>query len=156
MLSRWVDSVVSGLRVVMCPFVVLAMLAVVGCTAPIESYFADLDPEGWYRGQEVVVELPNSDTLSLRDIVLVVKGDSGYDFDSLDLTILVKAPDGEQALFRTTLCTAGARMHTNMQEWEQPLIGGARLDKEGDYIFRIQHSATRKVEGLWAMGITQR
>lgn len=131
------------------------VLAMVGCTSPIATSLTSVDPEGWTRGRSIAVELPNSDTLSLSDLRLVVRSDSRYDFDSLALTVSVEAPSGEQALFRTTLYGDPKAEHSFMQEWEQPLVSGARLAEEGNYTFRFTHSATRKVEGVWAIGITR-
>lgn len=141
-----------GLRVA----ILAAMLALAGCTSPVEAEFVAVNPEGWSRGQGLTIELPNSDTLSQSDLVLILKSDSRYDFDSLLLTVSVKAPDGEQALFRTTLRADSDAEHTNMREWEQTLVSDATLGCEGNYTFRITHSATRKVEGLWALGITRK
>lgn len=146
----------SGVALALRGVLIVAMVVAAGCTRPIESTFASVEQEGWSRGQSVVIELPNSDTLSLCDLRLVARSDSHYNFDSLALTIVVKSPSGQQALFRTTLCADSDVEHTNMREWEQPLISGARLAEEGNYHFRITHSATRKVEGLWALGITRK
>ncbi len=131
------------------------VLALMGCTSPINTFLTSVDPEGWTRGRSIAVEFPNSDTLMLNDLTLVVRSDSRYDFDSLALTVSVEAPSGEQALFRTTLYGDPKSEHTFMQEWEQPLVAGARLSEEGNYTFRFTHSATRKVEGVWAIGITR-
>ena len=120
------------------------VLAMVGCTSPIETSLTSVDPEGWTRGRSIAIELR-----------LVVRSDSRYDFDSLALTVSVEAPSGEQALFRTTLYGDPKAEHTFMQEWEQPLVAGVRLAEEGNYTCRFTHSATRKVEGGWAIGITR-
>lgn len=135
---------------------VAIVLAMVGCTSPIATELTSVNPEGWTRGRGITVEVPNSDTLSLSDLTLVVRSDSRYDFDSLALTVSVEAPSGGQALFRTTLYGDPKAEHTFMREWEQPLVAGARLSEEGNYTFRFTHSATRKVEGVWAIGITRK
>lgn len=145
---------VSGLRGVVA--LVMIALAMAGCTSPIETELTSVDPEGWTRGRGITIDLPNSDTLSLSDLTLVVKSDSRYDFDSLVLTVAVEAPSGRQALFNTTLYGDPKVEHTFMREWEQPLIAGAQLSEEGNYTFRLTHSATRKVEGVWAIGITRK
>ncbi len=65
-----------------------------GCTRPTQAVMEDVDPYGWVEA--AVVRIENADTLTLRDLSLVIRSNRLFREDTLHLELTLRAPDSSR------------------------------------------------------------
>lgn len=130
--------------------VLAAAIAAAGCTQTAPSYAVDVDPHGWQ--QPAVLMLPNSDTLTLRDVGIFLRCNDRFSEDTLTLRVETISPDslhvGEylcipfpHETFPAAIAREAAALYRNRVCFGQT----------GDY--RMILTPTRPVRGVEAVGI---
>lgn len=130
-------------------YIVAIVITVVSCNTPSRSVeMHDTELSVWSRSEDFVYE--NTDTLSKRDIAVVVRYGSGYVADSVALSILSISPDSMvvEEPFTLHIPRLG-----DMRPAEQvfPYRRNIVLGKSGQYHFRLQPSTA--VEGISSVGL---
>ncbi|MBE6196367.1 MAG: hypothetical protein E7137_04655 [Rikenellaceae bacterium] len=65
-----------------------------GCTRPTQAVMADVDPYKW--SEEAAVKIENADTLTLRDLSLVIRSNRLFREDTLHLELTLRTPDSSR------------------------------------------------------------
>lgn len=130
--------------------VLAAAVAATGCTQSDPSYAEDVDPHGWQR--PAVLLLPNSDTITLREVKLFLRCNDRFSEDTLTLRVETVTPDsmhvGEYLCIPFPRQTAPAAL---ARENEAPYRTRIRFRQCGDY--RMILTPTRPVRGIEAVGV---
>lgn len=108
----------------------------------------DFENSQWAAPEDFYYD--NSDTLSHRDISLVVRYDKGYVADSVAMTILTVSPDS--LVFEEPFTLHIPRLG-NLRPEEQSFVyrSNVLLARPGRYLFRLTPLAP--VEGIESIGI---
>ncbi len=108
----------------------------------------DFESHQWSASEDFYYD--NSDTLSRRDISLVVRYDKGYVADSVAMTILTVSPDS--LVFEEPFTLHIPRLG-NLRPEEQSFVyrSNVLLARSGRYLFRLTPLAP--VEGIESIGI---
>ena len=108
----------------------------------------DTEQSLWAKAEEFVYD--NTDTLSKRDIAVVVRYGNGYVTDSVALSILSKSPD---SMVVEEPFTLRIPQLSDMRPAEHtfPYRRNVTLRRSGEYRFRLTPSAA--VEGISSVGI---
>lgn len=108
----------------------------------------DFENSQWSAPEDFYYD--NSDTLSRRDISLVVRYDKGYVADSVAMTILTISPDS--LVFEEPFTLHIPRLG-NLRPEEQSFVyrSNVLLARSGRYLFRLTPLAP--VEGIESIGI---
>lgn len=108
----------------------------------------DFENSQWSAPEDFYYD--NSDTLSRRDISLVVRYDKGYVADSVAMTILTVSPDS--LVFEEPFTLHIPRLG-NLRPEEQSFVyrSNVLLARSGRYLFRLTPLAP--VEGIESIGI---
>lgn len=108
----------------------------------------DFENSQWSAPEDFYYD--NSDTLSRRDISLVVRYDKGYVADSVAMTILTISPDS--LVFEEPFALHIPRLG-NLRPEEQSFVyrSNVLLARSGRYLFRLTPLAP--VEGIESIGI---
>lgn len=123
----------------------------VGCTAPQGIYFADTDAASWQ--EPVAVAVPNADTLSARDLAIVLRCNESFRDDTLTLHISVLAPDTLRFAEPYTLRIPRSRSAAAVsREATIPYRLRTVLADSGTY--RFSFTPTRSVRGIEAIGLS--
>ncbi len=121
-----------------------------GCASPQRVYVTDTNPASWREGAGISV--PNTDTLSVRDLRIVLRCDERFREDTLTLRIAVLAPDSlryeEPFTLRIPHGRTAAAVH---REAEIPYRRNAVLADSG--VYRFTFTPTRCVRGIEAAGL---
>lgn len=133
---------------------VLAALAAVlaGCISDHRSDVAPVNPVEWSAGSSAVVEIDNDDTLSMRELWLLVRHNDDLPSGRLMLTVRTVAPDSTEYAERVAL---PVRKETGFSrpwsETEALWRSGAVLSQRGTYRFAITPVET--VKGVRGVGV---
>lgn len=135
----------------LCQLVVAILLALVlgGCASPHQSSAEDVSPLSWEEAVEFT--LPNSDTLTLREVEIYLRGNQRFAEDSLTVRLLLLTPDSLGYAEPFTLVIPHATPSPVAREVTIPYRSRVRFTRLGDYRLRI--TPTRPVKGLEAVGI---
>lgn len=118
---------------------------------PVDTVVTDVRPGGW--SDAAALEYENADTLSLRDMTLMVRHDDRIAGDSVTLRISVYTPDS--LLLKESLRLDVPRSHKAAAlagEIDAPYRQKVRLGKQG--VYRIEITPARTVKGISAVGMT--
>ncbi len=85
----------------------LGLLTASSCTRPTQAVMEDVDPYGWNKA--VVVTIENADTLTLRDLSVVIRSNRNFRADTLHLEFTLHTPDS--AYFRELLALPMSHPH---------------------------------------------
>lgn len=123
-----------------------------GCGAPRDEVrVADVPPGLWERAVEV--RIPNTDTVSLRELWVTVRTNNGFAADSLALDIETTAPDSVRFAERVVFYGVHRRTPASlMHDTLFPYRSGAVLGLRGDYRF-VFTPADGGATGVEAVGI---
>lgn len=106
------------------------------------------------NGRTVEIAYPNRDTLSLQNILLLIRTADAYASDRLRFRIALTSPDSltwcdtlEVPVEREKLPLYG------ISETERPIIADARFSREGVYIFSIEPLTGTDTESILQLGI---
>lgn len=124
------------------------------CIRPVESAAADTDPRCWAAGESAVVEYVNDDSLSLRDIYLILRIYDNMDRRPAGLRITTLAPDSSQTGEEVVFDFGGVKHFNAPVEAERVYRHAARLSQRGLYRFYIAPADTLK--GVAAVAIEMR
>lgn len=121
-----------------------------GCLRPTQAVLHDVDPYDWHDG--VAVEVENGDTVTLRDVSLVIRSNRLFRADSLLLEIFVETPDSmhctETVAFPMSHPRKAAALRTVV---EIPYRRHVVFDRIGVYRFTL--APAEPIEGIEAAGI---
>lgn len=125
-----------------------------GCIRPVNSAATDIDPRCWPAGESSAVEYVNDDSLSLRDIYLILRIYDNMDRRPVKLRVTTLAPDSSQTGEEITFDFEGARRYNAPVEAEKAYRYAARLSQRGTYRFYIAPADT--LRGVGAVAIEMR
>lgn len=139
-------------RVGIVGWVLMLVALVAGCkVVPHGAAVADVNPKGWSPQQSAKVAYENSDSVSLRTIVVVARVENNRQGEPLEVKVRVVAPDSLEATHRLCLCqTATSSAGGSFEELSARWVEDARL-KCGEYKFEIAPLATE--QGVWTVGV---
>lgn len=120
-----------------------------GCVSTHTERMTDVNPEGWARQEPATVVWNNEDTVSLRDIQLLVRYDGRAANQRLTFDMEVITPD---TLSYSELLTVYLPENKRNGECVIPYRKDALLNRKGVYVFRISTAASG-VKGVEAVGI---
>ena len=124
--------------------------AAAGCMSPTQAVVAAVDPLGWEEGVEVAVE--NADTVTERDIALVIRSNRQFRADSLRFEIRFEAPGGARFIEEVALPVQHRRMPAPLRcVDEMPYRRRVVLGRMGTY--RITLTLRQPLRGIEAAGI---
>lgn len=134
-------------------FVLCAVILMTGCMSAHTERMADVNPLGWEKRDTVIISFPNTDTVSARDISILMKLDESFRTRELDFLISVMTPDSlfftENLPIRIYELPETKNKHA---EIEIPYRINSVFKTPGDYIFKITHN-NNNVRGIHAVGI---
>ena len=122
----------AGLR---CLLAAAAAACAASCVRPVHSVAADVDPRCWAAGEEALMEYDNDDTLSLRDIYLILRINDNMTRPAVRLRISTLAPDSTQTHEEVLFDFAGVKRFNSPVEAERLYRRAARLSQAGRYRF---------------------
>lgn len=131
-----------------------AVVSMSGCIRPVESSAADIDPRCWPAGESAVVEYVNDDSLSLRDIYLILRVYDNADRRPAGLRVTTIAPDSSQTGEEVTFDFGGVKRYNAPVEAERVYRHAARLSQCGIYRFYI--APADSLRGVGAVAIEMR
>lgn len=121
-----------------------------GCVSPHGVYIADVSPARWQEG--IAISVPNSDTLSARDLFIVIRSNEAFRDDTLTLRVAVFAPDSlhyeEPFTLRIPRPPKAAALS---RDSEIPYRHRVILADTGEYRFTLTPS--RPIRGIEAAGL---
>lgn len=137
------------MRVVKHTILLMLLLVTVACGSTGRSVEVhDVDSEAWYAVEEY--KFNNEDSLSLRDISIVLRYNKGYVADSLPLSVLTISPDS--LLFEEHFTLHIPRL-ADMRPEEHTFLyrRDVKLQRKGSYTFRLTPLTPTK--GIASVGI---
>lgn len=122
----------------------------VGCASPQGAFVTDTNPSSWRKAATITVL--NADTLSPRDLRIVIRSNEMFREDTMTLHIAVFAPDSLRYEEPFTLrIPPGHPAAAVGKETEIPYRLNAVLADSGDY--RFIFTPARNVKGIEAVGL---
>ncbi len=112
-----------------------------GCISHHTETVAHVDSRAWSAGQQVSVTLENGDSLSMRNIDILLRFGRDLNTDTLSLNVTVLTPDSVS--FTETIAVPVAFEHdggSRFMEISAPYRKNAVLSKTGSYIFTFSHN----------------
>lgn len=129
---------------------VLALLLLSGCIAPQPVEMHDVDPRGW--AEPVTLVVANDDTLSLRRLSFVVRYDTDFRDDAVELDLNVIQPDAASFSENVLLCPSRPYSPSSVATTETIAYrDNSVLCQRGNYLFTI--TPLKPVRGVEAIGI---
>lgn len=145
-MKRSINEAMWVLRFVMIVVVAIMATACGSTTRSVEMH--DTERSTWSTAE--VFHYDNHDTLTMRDIAIVVRYDKGYLADSVPMRILCLSPDSLVVEERFTLHIPHlGDMHP--AEHTFPYRSHVVLGRVGHYTFRL--TPDHSVEGIESIGI---
>lgn len=135
-------------------WIVLVALWAVGCTPrPEGAVVADTPRGGWHFGEEVAIDYTNSDTLSLYNVGVALRMESGK-VDSAPMTFQVGCVAPSGAFFSSDVVLQAKEVHSggSFTEIKTLWVENALFGESGDYTFILTPGLD--VEGVWMAGVT--
>ena len=125
------------------------------CLNPHRVRMADTDPDGWSPSDATTVAYENTDTLSARDIGVVVRLCNDFNYDKLALSLVTVTPDGYRWCDTLYIDTYGRLPKVGLYgELEQPYRRGVVFMQTGRYLFSLAPvMPASPTEGVAAVGI---
>ncbi|MCC8018478.1 MAG: gliding motility lipoprotein GldH [Rikenellaceae bacterium] len=136
------------------PYAIIAAMAAIltGCMSYHTERAADVDPAGWQPADTAWVAVPNTDTLSARDLSFIVRYNTRMRHEAISLTVTVVAPDSVRFSEQVVLYPLPrAAKHSDHYESVIPYRTGNVLRRQGSYMFGFTPS--EKLTGITAVGV---
>lgn len=144
--------VLAGQRYISIVAMLFCAALLVGCSDGPVSISASVDPRGWNKDDVKAVVYQNSDTTSMRDIVLFVACDRNMHAD-IPLEITTVTPDSlrfsEQFLFEPSAADDASDFIVKRVIYR----ANSLFAREGGYVFRIRRLGSEPLKGIRAVGI---
>ncbi len=131
-------------------FLMLCALVAVGCLAPHGTTVVDVPVHNWQEAAEI--ELPNEDTLTLRDLHLVVRYNDRFTGDSLRLAVRTEAPDSTWVEEWVTLSLPPLQRSAALHE-ERAVRYRERVVFPQQGLYRMRFTPEHAVCGVEAVGV---
>lgn len=129
---------------------VLLGLWAISCSRPTQAVMEDVDPYGWNRAVSVRIE--NGDTLTLRDLSLVVRSNRHFRSDSLRLKLTLHAPDSSHYTEQVAFVMNHPHRPAALRLVDEvPYRRRVILSQFGGYRFTI--TPTEPIRGVEAVGL---
>lgn len=133
-----------------CAGMVLAALFATGCGPHTQSEAVDVDAGMW--NAPAVIELANTDTVTLRDLHLFVRCNERFEADSLPLRVMLLSPDSLRFEERFVLRTERSELPAaRSRVCEAPFRSRVVLPDTGRYRLVIAPATPQR--GIEAVGI---
>lgn len=118
---------------------------------------ANVNPAGWEGRDTAVIKFHNTDTVSFKDISLLIRLDGKPDVTDIGLSVSVTAPEPSVRFEEDFNISLGKLPGRNNKHpvVEIPYRNNVLLDRQGEYIFKITHKG-KTVKGIDAIGIASR
>lgn len=128
-------------------------LLLYGCTHLNEYVMIeDMKTGNWDR--EVTLSYENNDSISLRDIIFLMRYDDTFQYNALDFSFAVISPSGDT--FCDTLSveiTKTDNTYITVLNLEQRIVKNAKFDSCGTYNFKINPLLELPLEGITGVGL---
>ena len=143
-------------------FLLPGMLALAGCISRHTETIADLDPRAWPVAEPAILQFHNADTLSIRQIDIIMRLAQAPNVPVLPLNVTVQTPDSQMFVepilvdlstpYSHAVQTA-ARRSSKFVEITIPYRQDATLSQSGIYTFTFAHNRPVHIQGISAIGI---
>lgn len=128
----------------------LTACSMAGCLTPTGAVMTDVPVSGWR--DEAVVRIDNRDTLTERDLFLLLRRNARFTCDSLCLSVSVFSPDSLRFDERRTFPVLRTRRAASVRDVVRiPYRLRAVLPHAGEY--RFVFTPSEPVSGIEAVGI---
>lgn len=142
---------IKGLKLATGIAFLLLPIAVTGCREDSVNISTPVNPRGWKPDDVKSVIYRNSDTTSLRNIVLFLSCDKNLK-GNIPLEITTVTPDSmrftEGFMFESS-DEAGGDFTVKRAEYRNDNL----FSREGGYVFRIRQTGSQPIKGIRAVGI---
>ncbi|MDD3108807.1 MAG: hypothetical protein PHV49_06335 [Alistipes sp.] len=125
-----------------------------GCLAPQHAFVTEVDPAGWSSQDEVTVRFENIDTLSLRNLNLVVRYGNNFLYDRLNLSVTTITPAGFRWCDTVSIPLSDRQL--DLQSDHNHLYRRRmKLPERGSYLFQFRPVKMPQdtIRGIWAVGV---
>lgn len=143
----------------------IGLMVLTGCITPHEIHVADLDPDGWRGGTEVIFE--NQDTTTERTLYVLARLRQDFGYDRLRLAVTTTTPEGYKWHDTLTIHAFDTPPESKLYfDREELLRTRMILAKPGQYLFTFTpvmpapsnpeeaaRQSEKGIEGVAAVGI---
>lgn len=134
---------------------VIALVALVaaGCTLRPEGAVVADTPRGtWEPHEEVAIFYDNADTLSLYNVGVALRVESGRVEGPVSVGVECESPSGKR--FASSVVLRAEEVHSggSFTEIRAPWVEQALFDERGEYLFLLTPEQT--LRGVWMAAIT--
>lgn len=143
----------------------IGLMVLTGCVMPHEIHVADLDPDGWRGGTEVIFE--NQDTTTERTLYVLARLRQDFGYDRLRLAVTTTTPEGYKWHDTLTIHAFDTPPESKLYfDREELLRTRMILAKPGQYLFTFTpvmpapsnpeeaaRQSEKGIEGVAAVGI---
>ena len=121
----------------------------------LELHVADVDSRHWEKGSPVYLYTDNLDTLSLRELDIIIRYTDSFGYDKLLLTVETLSPERKYWTDTLSITTPDARMHPEQyHEISETYRSKVRFDRMGNYRFAVRHIMPDSLlQGVAGLGI---
>ena len=126
-------------------------LLLCGCLSPHQSAADSTSVLSWEQGAPAVIRFDNSDTLSPRDISIILHHDSKTAPDSVTLFISAVSPDSICRRDTVTVHIGRNPLSNDIRPTVQTILPATTLPETGTYLFEIAPSEPTR--GIWGAGL---
>lgn len=137
-------------------FVALVALMAVACSPkPEGAIVVDTPRSGWLMGEEVTLDYENSDSLSLYNLGVALRMESGKVEGPVTLHVGCVSPSG--GYYGSDVILHAEEVHSGgtFTEIETPWVNDACFMESGEYLF-ILSPMDESLDGVWMAGVTIR
>lgn len=134
----------------------LGVLFFSSCLSPHSERVVDVDPIGWASGQGVELRFENLDTLSVRDLDVLLRGDGNFRDKQFSCEIMVTAPSGKTFYEDVDLDFEGRiteNHNSGMQDYQLNYRSEVLLSERGEYSVRFTPRTNEPIRGVWGIGV---
>ncbi|MFI3330438.1 MAG: hypothetical protein R3Y38_01370 [Rikenellaceae bacterium] len=136
-------------------FVLFSMFVCVGCMSSHTERVVDVNPQRWAVGECLELEFENDDTISLKDLDIILRVDNRFKNVSMPLRLSFLSPDNVIFSERFNLDLSSAKTKESgvaHKDYTVKYVSEADLTKKGIYKVKFEPTLTDFV-GVWAIGI---
>ncbi len=138
---------IKAIECVVC--IALMSLALVGCAPHGQVGINDVPTKGWSSPTQI--SITNSDTISQRQIIILVRHNNSIEGDSISVELKAMSPDSITYSEQLTLRLDKGQLSSASRTLSEIPYRSARLDQSGTYHFTIEPQ--HPINGVGAVGI---